>query len=858
MKNTTICRPFFLCGARSRRSWRHDRNYYSPRSIRAKVSRPAARPSSSPQLLAARAAPAAPPAPPAATVAAPATTRTAASKGGNGGNGGASTTTPPTAGSAPRPAVQWPTAFNPWAGTIQLTGPGLLGPAPSLPPRAPFAGSAVHGPPSFQGQAHQAGFLPPAPLQLPGPAHYATPPSVLPPSPMAVPQPPLQWITGPSQWDPQALAASHNTATLATPNSNEWYMDSGASSHMTSNTGTLCLYNPSPTSPSHIVVGDGSRIPITSIGSTYLHHPNHSFVLNDVHVSPHIIKDLILARRFARDNSCSVCLDPFGFSVKDYQTRIEIARCNSSGDLYPFSAESLPSTALAHTFVASTSSTELWHRRLRHLSHDALLRLAQATVIPPPKGVSTLCHACQLGRHTHLPFVNNFTRATAKFELIHCDLWTSPIPSVSGFKYYLVILDDFSHYVWTFPLRFKSDTFTTLSHFFAFVETQFSCSIRGIQCDNGREFDNASTRQFFLLNGVSLRMSCPHTSPQNGKAESMLRSLNNIVRSLLFQASLPSSFWVEALHTATHLINRHPTKTLQHHTPYFALYGAHPSYTHLRVFGCNCYPNISATTPHKLAPRSVMCVFLGYPPNHKGYRCFDPVSNRVIISRHVVFDEHVFPFAELTKDADATSLDFLDDFSVTAPTPIGRRTGGPRTGARCHTPPTAGLPPTGPPPTLAWSDGPSTTAPTSVGPSASPRPRPTTTSPPASRSPAPSSLPRHASPLRSLGATSPTSASPAPGATGVTRPSPGTSWLAPPPTGAITRPRSARVPGVRPPPAQLGVSPVFNNHAMVTRGKVGVHRPATCFNLHAAPLSPIPSTYRAALANPHWRAAMED
>jgi hypothetical protein len=45
---------------------------------------------------------------------------------------------------------------------------------------------------------------------------------------------------------------------------------------------------------------------------------------------------------------------------------------------------------------------------------------------------------------------------------------------------------------------------------------------------------------------------------------------------------------------------------------------------------------------------------------------------------------------------------------------------------------------------------------------------------------------------------------------------------------------------------------------MVTRGKVGVHRPATCFNLHAAPLSPIPSTYRAALANPHWRAAMED
>uniref|UniRef100_A0A453J2V5 Integrase catalytic domain-containing protein n=1 Tax=Aegilops tauschii subsp. strangulata TaxID=200361 RepID=A0A453J2V5_AEGTS len=42
--------------------------------------------------------------------------------------------------------------------------------------------------------------------------------------------------------------------------------------------------------------------------------------------------------------------------------------------------------------------------------------------------------------------------------LIHCDLWTSPVCSFSGFQYYLVILDDYSHYFWTFPLRHKSDT----------------------------------------------------------------------------------------------------------------------------------------------------------------------------------------------------------------------------------------------------------------------------------------------------------------------------------------------------------------------------------------------------------------
>jgi hypothetical protein len=56
-----------------------------------------------------------------------------------------------------------------------------------------------------------------------------------------------------------------------------------------------------------------------------------------------------------------------------------------------------------------------------------------------------------------------------------------------------------------------------------------------------------------------------------------------------------------------------------------------------------CYPNTSATTPHKLSPRSTRCLFLGYSPNHKGYRCLDLASHRIIIFRHIVFDEDVFP-----------------------------------------------------------------------------------------------------------------------------------------------------------------------------------------------------------------------
>jgi transposase InsO family protein len=64
-----------------------------------------------------------------------------------------------------------------------------------------------------------------------------------------------------------------------------------------------------------------------------------------------------------------------------------------------------------------------------------------------------------------------------------------------------------------------------LSNFFAYVHTQFGHTIKSVQCDNGREFDNSAARAFFLAKGVVLRMSCPYTSQQNGKAERMIRTI---------------------------------------------------------------------------------------------------------------------------------------------------------------------------------------------------------------------------------------------------------------------------------------------------------------------------------------------
>jgi hypothetical protein len=71
----------------------------------------------------------------------------------------------------------------------------------------------------------------------------------------------------------------------------------------------------------------------------------------------------------------------------------------------------------------------------------------------------------------------------------------------------------------------------------------------------------------------------------------------------------------------------------------------------LRNFGCACWPNLRPYNNRKLQFRSKQCVFLGYSNLHKGFKCLYVAEGRVYISKDVVFDEDVYPFASLHPNA---------------------------------------------------------------------------------------------------------------------------------------------------------------------------------------------------------------
>jgi histone deacetylase 1/2 len=228
------------------------------------------------------------------------------------------------------------------------------------------------------------------------------------------------------------------------------------------------------------------------------------------------------------------------------------------------------------------------------------------------------------------------------------------LPSSGGFKYYVSFIDDYSRYSWIYLIKHKSDVESIFYTFQSHVERLLNAKIRTVQSDWGGEYHRLHA--YFARTGIAHRVSCPHTSQQNGIAERKHRHLVETGLALLAHSSMPLRYWDEAFLTACYLINRMPTPIINNATPVFRLLNTPPEYSFLCTFGCACWPSLRKYNSRKLEFRSKMCVFLGYSPMHKGYKCLDRSTGRIYISRDVVFDEKVFPFSTPGAVVDVSKL----------------------------------------------------------------------------------------------------------------------------------------------------------------------------------------------------------
>ncbi|KAJ9538956.1 hypothetical protein OSB04_031689 [Centaurea solstitialis] len=407
--------------------------------------------------------------------------------------------------------------------------------------------------------------------------------------------------------------SSVKTPASRTDNSDKgiWYLDSGCSRHMTGSKSVLSNYR-EERGPAVTFGGNGLMHNLLSISQLCDKNHKVSFSKKKCKVKNRR-KEVILT----------------GVRHAD----IYIINMNTSTDNFCFVSR------------ASSDTNWLWHKRLSHLNFKTLNQLCiNNLVIGLPDFRYTkvsLCSACEKGKQTRASFKSKqISSISSPLQLLHMDLFGPVnVQSITGKKYTLVIVDEYSRYTWVFFLRSKSDAPEEIILFVRKMERLNNLTVRSIRSDHGTEFKNSTLETFFDQKGISQNFSSVRTPQQNGVAERRNRTLIEAARSMLSEANLATQFWAEAVNTACYTHNRSLIVKRFRRTPYELFRNRKPSIEHLHIFGCVCYILNNKDNLGKFDSKSDDGIFLGYSSISKTYRVFNKRRQAIEETIHVKFDE---------------------------------------------------------------------------------------------------------------------------------------------------------------------------------------------------------------------------
>ncbi|CAM8978347.1 unnamed protein product [Rhodiola kirilowii] len=330
-----------------------------------------------------------------------------------------------------------------------------------------------------------------------------------------------------------------------------WIVDSGASDHIASQ--FEILQNVRCLKPAlEVIMPNGGTSTVTHIGTCQL---NASIMLMDVLYVPEFRFNLLSVGKLAKDSGLHVSFTNTECCIQDHTKKKVLVTGTLTDGLYQVQMSSVKALHVCK------ESSLLWHYRLGHYPfkamNDHLKFLFSDNSMQCTKN---MCDICPLAKQTRLQFPNSTSTTSAIFELIHSDIWGPfATPSVTGAKYFLTIVDDYSRSTWTFMMQTKAEAADHLINFFHMVHTQFSRKVKILKTDNGSEFFSKKVIDFLASHGCLHQASCPYTPEQNGTVERKHRHLLEVARALKFKAGIPDCYWADCVLTATYLINRMPS-----------------------------------------------------------------------------------------------------------------------------------------------------------------------------------------------------------------------------------------------------------------------------------------------------------
>uniref|UniRef100_A0A2N9J4X6 CCHC-type domain-containing protein n=1 Tax=Fagus sylvatica TaxID=28930 RepID=A0A2N9J4X6_FAGSY len=394
-------------------------------------------------------------------------------------------------------------------------------------------------------------------------------------------------VVADSESDGDMLSVSSSTDGL----NNSWLLDSACSFHVTPHRNWFDTYR--SINCGSVRMGNDAACTIIEMGTIKIKMSDGVVrTLEEVRHIPDMRKNLISLGT----------LDSKGYSYKSENGIMKV----SKGAMVVMTGQKISSNVyklLGNTILGGVAAvvesedddTLLWHMRLGHISERGMRELHKRNLLTGIKSCKLdFSKYCIMGKQCRVRFKTATHKTKGILDYVHSDIW-GPMrtPSKGGAQYFMSFINDYSRKVWVYFLKNKSEAFAKFKIWKAEVENQTGRKIKCLRTDNGTEYRDGD----FL------------------------------------------KFCEEHVDMACYIINRSPRVALDGKVAEEVWTGQEVDYSFMRIFGCPAYVHISGEDRSKLDPKSKKCIFLGFKKWIKGYKLWDPVAQKVVISRDVVFDE---------------------------------------------------------------------------------------------------------------------------------------------------------------------------------------------------------------------------
>lgn len=418
-----------------------------------------------------------------------------------------------------------------------------------------------------------------------------------------------------------------------------WVLDTGATNHMT---GARAVFAEMDTGVTGSVrFGDGSVVAIEGRGTIiFLCKNGEHRTLTGVYYIPRLKTNIISIGQLD-ESGCRTVIDGGLLRIVERDGKLLAKVPRTATRLYHLDLNvGRPVCLAAHC----TEDAWRWHARFGHTSFKSLRKMATEGMVrglPHLEQVDQVCDGCLVGKQRRASFpAEARRRADNILDLVHGDL-CGPISPVtpSGNKYFLLLVDDLSRYMWIRLLSSKDQASSEIKNFQAAVEVETGKKLKVLRTDRGGEFTSVEFGRYCAERGVERQLTAPYSPQQNGVVERRNQSVVAMARCMMKAKKIPGYFWGEAVSTAVFILNRTMTRAVDGKTPYEVWHGERPAVHYFRTFGSVAHVKNNRPKLKKFDDRSTPAIFIGYEGGSKAYRCYDPVSKKVLISRDVVFDE---------------------------------------------------------------------------------------------------------------------------------------------------------------------------------------------------------------------------